>query len=143
MGISRLLQLLMFATVVMIAPEAVAEKAAEPAERETEVAERTTWYASTVANNEEDILVVNYWSKGTLFRAETVMSGHRIATVVNGGTYYIFDEVAGTGVAIERSERALAEDAARERPFGNDFVDIIEGGGELIRSGVIEGPAVE
>ena len=96
-----------------------------------------TWHTSTVARHDRGVMVVNYWSKGPLFRAETIMSGHRINSVINGDRYYIFDAVLGSGLSIERSKRAVAEDADRGRPFGREWQEIVDQGGELIRGGEV------
>jgi hypothetical protein len=102
-----------------------------------------TWYTSTVARHEEGVMVVNYWSKGPLFRAETILSGHRINSVISGERYYIFDSVLGSGLSIERSKRAVVEDEGRGRPFGTEWQEIVRQGGELIRDGEVPGMGLD
>ena len=41
-------------------------------------------------------------------RAETVIAGHRVVTIVRGETYYAYDRTLRKGVAIRRSGRAVA-----------------------------------
>lgn len=94
---------------------------------------RRSWYASSVSRNEDGAyVVIHFWSKGARFRAETVVVGHRVTTIVNGETYYVLDPVSATGAAIERSPRAVAEDSARGRPFGNELAMILKDGGEKV-----------
>jgi len=93
-----------------------------------------TWYASTLSRPANELVTVHYWSKGSRFRAETVLAGHRIITIVNGEYYYTIDEVAGTGVAIRRSPKAVAADATRGRPFGGELKRLLAEGGEKIRT---------
>lgn len=99
-----------------------------------------TWYASSVSRSEGGAyVVIHSWSNGTRFRAETVLSGHRVTTIVNGGTYYIVDPVSATGVAIERSPLSVARDAERGRPFGSEFELILRDGGEKVRTESVSG----
>jgi len=115
--------LLLVLAALIVAAKGKEEKAAEEPE---------TWYASTVSQPAGDIVTVHYWSKGPLFRAETVIGGHRIVSIVNGEYYFTIDEVAGLGVAIKRSEKAVAQDATRGRPFGDDVRRLLEDGGEKV-----------
>jgi outer membrane lipoprotein-sorting protein len=87
--------------------------------------------------------VTHLWSKGDRFRAETVIAGRRIVTIVNGSTYYTIDPVRGFGLGIERSELALGEDARRGRPFGVEYEMILLGGGELVKKDELGGQEVE
>ena len=45
-----------------------------------------TWYAQALAHSEIGLNVTHFWSKGPLLRAETVVVGRRVVTIVNGGT---------------------------------------------------------
>ncbi|MBW2273763.1 MAG: hypothetical protein JRG96_10850 [Deltaproteobacteria bacterium] len=130
--------------LTLLAPPALADKKAEDAEKAAKATKSqeaataevvpNTWYVSTLSETERGILGVHYWSKGPLFRAETIVEGHRIATIVNAGSYYIINVVSGTGIEIGRSERAMSEDAARGRPFGREFEALVRDGGEKVRS---------
>jgi len=93
-----------------------------------------TWYVSTVSRPGNELVTVHYWSKGPKFRAETVLAGHRIITLVSGEYYYTLDEVSGTGVAIRRSAKAVAADATRGRPFGGEVERVMSRGGEKIKT---------
>lgn len=105
--------------------------------------EMDTWHTATIARSERGVMVVNFWSKRALFRAETIVIGRRINTLVNGRYYYIFDAVEGTGVQIERSAKAISEDADRGRPFGTEFESIVGDGGEVIKDGILPGLGIE
>ncbi|MEE8580535.1 MAG: hypothetical protein V3T33_03005 [Myxococcota bacterium] len=91
-----------------------------------------TWYAESVSRGEKGFLVTHRWAKGARFRSEVVVAGHRIISIVNGEYYYTIDAVLHTGVAIRRSPQAIAADAKRPRPFGNEFARIVEAGGEKV-----------
>ncbi len=103
-----------------------------------------SWYAATVAEAEKGgFLMVNFWSKGPLFRSEAVLAGRKIVTIVDRTTYYVLDEVSGSGIAIERSEAARALDARGKRPFGNELDKLLRDGGELIGSEQAAGQPVD
>jgi hypothetical protein len=102
-----------------------------------------TWYVSTLSETERGLLGVHYWSKGPSFRAETIVEGHRIATIVREASYYIIDVVSGTGVELGRSEKAIAEDAGRGRPFGREWEALVRDGGEKVRSQELGGVAYD
>lgn len=94
---------------------------------------KTSWYAATLAEDEKGgFLMVHFWSRGALFRSEAVLAGRKIVTIVDATTYYIIDEASGRGIAIERAEAAQALDAQVERPFGNEFEDLLQEGGEFV-----------
>ncbi|MEZ4215761.1 MAG: hypothetical protein R3E88_04735 [Myxococcota bacterium] len=102
-----------------------------------------TWYAQEVARGDHAFLVTHYWSKGDKLRAETVLAGRRIVTIVNGATYYTLDPTRGVGLAIERSALARAGDARRDRPFADDFHALVRAGGELVGTEALGGQPVE
>ena len=87
--------------------------------------------------------MVHFWSKGPLFRSEAILAGRKIVTIVDRTTYYVLDEVAGTGIAIERSEAARALDDRGKRPFANELDKLLRNGGELIRSEESAGQPVD
>ena len=116
--------------------------AAHAAER-AKGAEPDTWYASAMAKTDRSFFLTHYWSKGARLRAETVLGGRRLITIVNGPTYYTLDPTRGIGLAIERSELARAGDAKRERPFGDELVALERAGGELVGEGTLNGQPVE
>ncbi|HKJ24039.1 MAG TPA: hypothetical protein VKB65_04400 [Myxococcota bacterium] len=103
-------------------------------------AEEETWHAETLTTSPRGLNVTQYWSKGhSLMRAETVVAGHRLVTIVNGKRYYSIDATEGQVVSIERSARALAEDKKRKRMIGLEGFVIRERGGEKVKSEVLAG----
>ena len=89
-----------------------------------------TWYAETVQHGDGGLRVMNIWSKGRKLRAETIVGGTVLLTLVNGDTYYNIIPSAGTGVAIQRSPKAIADDQKGGRPFGRDVEKILARGAE-------------
>ena len=92
-----------------------------------------TWYAQALARGDAGLNVTHFWSKGTAMRAETVVAGHKIVTIVNGPTYYAWDPTTGEGIAIGRDATALARDRTDRRPFGNEYEQLLALGAELVR----------
>jgi hypothetical protein len=91
-------------------------------------------YAMTMTRGEGGLHIVEYWSKPGLLRAHTTISGHPFVTLVSKDTYYTLDPVFKRGVAIARSDRAVAADRGRLRLFGNEFEDMLAAGAEKIRT---------
>ena len=89
-----------------------------------------TWYAETVQHGDGGLRVMNIWSRGRKLRAETIVGGTVLLTLVNGETYYNIIPSAGTGVAIQRSPKAIADDQKGGRPFGRDVEKILARGAE-------------
>ena len=87
--------------------------------------------------------MTHFWSKSENLRAETVIAGRRVITIVTADTYYTYDLLVRTGVAIQRAPRALAQDAKRQRPFGNEFFSLERKGAELIRTEDLGGQKVD
>jgi hypothetical protein len=113
------------------APAPVAQAQAEPGGSDRKRVQ--SWYAATVAEDEKrSFLMVHFWSKGPLFRSDAIIAGRRIVTIVDRTSYYILDSASGTGVAIERSAAAVAQDEDRGRPFGNELRKLLIEGGELV-----------
>jgi outer membrane lipoprotein-sorting protein len=98
------------------------------------VAEETpnTWYAERIISGDTPPIVEHLWSKGPKLRAETVIRGHPIVTLVNGERYMTLDKILNTGVSIQRSPDAIREDTERSRPFGNEGSILQEAGGEKV-----------
>jgi hypothetical protein len=120
---------------------AVAQDEAPRAEAAAEMPD--TWYAQVLAHSDAGINVTHFWSKGRNLRAETVMAGRRIVTIVTPETYYAYDLLVRTGVAIQRAARSVAQDAERKRPFGNEYFSLIRQGAELVRTETLGGRTVE
>jgi len=129
------------AIALVLALGSAREAASEDAPRASEAA--ASWYAQEVARGERSFLVTHYWSKGDKLRAETVLAGRRIITIVNGPTYYTIDPTRSQGIAIARSSLAIADDAKRDRPFGDDLEALLRSGGEHVGSDELGGQPVE
>ncbi len=91
-----------------------------------------TWYAVRVISGDTPPVVEHLWSKGSKLRAETVIGGHPILTLVSGERYMTIDRLSNTGVSIQRSPRAIGEDARRARSFGNEASILQAAGGEKV-----------
>lgn len=91
-----------------------------------------TWHAQAMAHSDQGLNLTYFWSKGPKFRAETVVSGHRIVTIVNGDFYYAYDAVSRKGIAIRRSPEAIAQDGPQRRPFGRELEILTEQGAEKV-----------
>jgi hypothetical protein len=92
-----------------------------------------TWYAQALARGAGGLNVTHFWSKGPMLRAETVVVGHKVVTIVRDEWYYAYDGVLKTGMAIRRDPAAVARDGNGRRPFGNEYESLVEQGVELVR----------
>jgi len=101
------------------------------------------WYAQTFARGDTGLNVTNLWSLKSQFRAETVARGHKLVTIVRGDTYYVYDALTMTGVAIRRAPAAVAADSRNSRPFGNEAQILVDEGGEKIREETIARKAAD
>jgi hypothetical protein len=110
-----------------------------PAKSEPLPPSENSWYAQAISQGRAGLNVTNFWSLGSRLRAETVVGGHKIITIVNGGHYYAFDMVAMNGVAIERAQSALDGDVPDRRPFGNEVEMMLAQGAEKVREEAIQG----
>ncbi len=99
---------------------------------EVSVPVEQTWFVQRVTTGDAPLRVEYFWSKGSRLRSETVVAGRPILTLVSGEFYYVIDTLAATGVAIRRSERALAADAERGRPFGREGDRMLAEGAEKV-----------
>jgi hypothetical protein len=106
-------------------------------------ADLPTWYAQALARGDAGLNVTDYWSKGSMLRAETVMSGHKIVTIVKGQWYYVFDGLSGRGLAIRRDAGAVARDAPERRPFGNEYEILLAQGAEKVGEEMLWGRPAE
>jgi hypothetical protein len=93
-----------------------------------------TWHAERITTGGGPVRVEQLWSKGPALRAEVVVSGHPIITLVKGDRYFIVDGLAGKGISIQRSPQAIANDAKTTRPFGNERTVLTGQGGEKVAS---------
>jgi len=99
----------------------------------------STWYAERITSGDVPVHVEHLWSKGSKLRAEMVLGGHPIVTLVSGEHYIVIDRIAKTGASIQRSPKAIRQDAGRGRPFGNEWIELDEAGGEKISTETIGG----
>ena len=102
-----------------------------------------TWYAERIISGDTPPIVEHLWSKGPKLRAETVVGGQPIVTLVNGERYITIDRLSRTGVSIERRPDAIREDAERGRPFGNEGSILQSAGGEKISTEKVGGRPCE
>jgi len=114
-------------------PKAVPDAASAP----------DTWHATTFVTGRIGLRFIHYWSKGDWMRAETMVGGHPIVTIVRGPDYVSFDRMTGRGVRIRRSPQAIEADARRERPFGRDWEELVAQGAVKIEETQQAGHAVE
>jgi outer membrane lipoprotein-sorting protein len=104
----------------------------------------STWFTEALAYSEGGGMNITYfWSKGAKFRAETVIAGRRITTIVNGNTYWAYDSLGRGGVAIARGPKAIALDVHGQRPFGREFENLMSQGAERVREEDINGRKCE
>jgi hypothetical protein len=94
-----------------------------------------TWHAERVTSGGgAPPRVERLWSKGAWLRAEVVIAGHPVLTFVKGDRYIVVDALAGKGTSIQRSPKAVAEDATRGRPFGTERAVLVKLGGERVKT---------
>jgi hypothetical protein len=104
---------------------------------------RPTWYAQALAQGPGGLNVTHFWSKGSKLRAETVVAGQKVVTLVNGEWYYAYDATKAFGIRVRRAPEAIAKDAPFRRPFGNEAVKLIRQGAEKIRDENFHGRETE
>jgi hypothetical protein len=108
-----------------------------------QAAEPPVWYAERISTGDAPVRIQHFWSKGPRLRSETVFLGHPIVTIVSGERYIVIDRLTRSGVAIQRSPRAIQEDAKRGRPFGNELQGLLGAGGEKVRTEEMAGRACD
>jgi len=92
-----------------------------------------TWQATAFIRGDGiGIRIIDYWSRGSDMVARTLINGRPITTIVSRGRYIVYDGIAGEGLNIGRSSRALAEDKGRIRPFAFEYEEMKAAGGEKI-----------
>jgi len=92
--------------------QAAAKKAGTAKAPATPKAEMVpTWYAQALAQGPGALNITHFWSKGSRLRAETVISGRKVVTLVNGDWYYAYDATKGLGIRVHRTPEAIANDA--------------------------------
>jgi hypothetical protein len=98
-----------------------------------------TWYTERLMSGGASPTIEHIWSKGPWLRSELVVGGQPIVQLVKGDRYVVFNRVDHTGIAIQRTPLAIANDAAGKRPFADDRERIIAAGGERVRSETVGG----
>ena len=98
-----------------------------------------TWFAQVIAHSEMGLNVTYFWSKGPMMRAETVVAGHKIVTIVRGDRYYAYDVINQRGISIVRMATAIELDAPSRRPFGNELETLVAQGAEKVREESVMG----
>lgn len=103
----------------------------------------STWHATAFVSGIGSYRIIHYWSQGSSMRAETLISGHPITTIVRGDRYIVIDRLTGKALDVERAKNAVAEDRSRERPFGFERDEIRAAGGEKIEDTKLSNVDVE
>ena len=118
------------------APEAPEKREPPPprAAVDDEASPEPTWYAMALGRLGGRPAVGHFWAKGSKLRAETVIFGRPIQTLVDEKYYYTIDVLDRTGLAIQRSPRSVEQDPDRRRPFALEWEDMFEAGGEKVGS---------
>ncbi len=130
--------LLLIASLALVPPAATPVHAADEAASPPD-----TWHATVFVGVRGGLRVVRYWSRGSWLRAETVLDGHPIVTIVRGSDYIAYDRLTATGVRIRRTPLAIDRDSKRARPFAFDFEDLVADGGEKVEESSMGGRATE
>ena len=127
--------------LVLAASGAPAKKSARSEKKGAAPAAPATWYAQSLTVGDTPLRFEHFWSKGRRLRAETVVAGLPLLTLVNGEFYYVIDPMRLEGIAVRRSAQALQADRERagERPFGTIGRQLVDRGAELLRKEEIGG----
>jgi hypothetical protein len=133
-------RLAMIASLLLVAAASAAlepNKAAEKASAKP--SGPPTWYAQALTRGEAGLNVTHLWSKGAALRAETVVAGHKIVTIVRGDRYYAYDGLTGEGLSIRREPAVVAAEKPDERPFAQEYEVLMHQGAELVREETLIG----
>lgn len=115
----------------------------KPAPKPTPRPVPTTWHATVFFSGSSQYRIIHYWSSGSSMRAETLITGHPVVTIVHGDRYIVMDRLSGKALDIERAKRATEEDETRLRPFGIELDEIRKLGAEKVEETRLSGVAVE
>jgi outer membrane lipoprotein-sorting protein len=102
-----------------------------------------TWHATVFFSGGDSYRIIHYWSDGPLMRAETLIGGHPITTIIRGDRYIAYDRLSGKALDIERSPAAVQADQGRLRPFAIELDELKRAGGEKIEETMMSGVPVE
>lgn len=125
--------------VSLVLSALIAQPAAAEKDKHIEKPVILSWYTQSYTRSDTGLTITYLWSLKSKFRAETVVRGHNLVTIVNGDTYYTYDALTMAGIAIRRAPAALAAESPDRRPFGNEGQLLIDQGGEKIREENIAG----
>ena len=131
-GLARML-------VGLVLSALVAQPAAAQKDKSIEKPAGLSWYTQSYTRSDTGLTISYLWSLRSKFRAETVVRGHNLVTIVNGDTYYSYDALTMAGIAIRRAPAALAAESPDRRPFGNEAQALIDQGAEKIREESVAG----
>jgi len=126
-----------------VAPAAARKDDGDSGRKKNADQQEVGFHATTLGRSEFEIVLVQYWSKGARFRSETIVTGHPIVTLVNDRWYYTWDGLTGEGYGIKRDKSVVAFDRTRARPFGMELQELLDEGGEKIRSEDMNGIKVD
>lgn len=100
-----------------------------------------SWYALRLRTGEVSLGFEHLWSSGASLRAEFVLGGRPVLTVVHKNRYIVVDKLAGTGVSVERHKNAQRAPVAPGRPFGfgDELESLLEEGGEYVGDETFQG----
>jgi outer membrane lipoprotein-sorting protein len=130
------LRLAVIALLLLAAAAAAEDAKKKPAAKPSGPA---TWYAQALTRGTAGLNVTHLWSKGASLRAETVVAGHKIVTIVRGDRYYAYDGLTGEGLAIRREAAVVAAERADERPFAQEYQVLLRQGAEKVREETLLG----
>lgn len=131
----------LLAACALFALALAASAAAQPAKKPSgpKPTGPATWYAQALTRGDAGLNVTHLWSKGAALRAETVVAGHKIVTIVKGDRYYAYDGLTGEGLAIRREPAVVSAERPDERPFAQEYQVLIRQGAELVREETLVG----
>jgi hypothetical protein len=127
-----------FAAALLLLSAGARAQQAPPPPQGTE-----TWYTERLMSSGAGPAIEHLWSKGPWLRSELVVGGQPIVQLVKGDRYVIVNRLQRSGIAIRRSPRAIAHDAAGKRPFADDRDFIVAAGGERVGTQKLGGQECE
>jgi outer membrane lipoprotein-sorting protein len=139
--LERRLRSVILALMVALATSHATESLAEEPPKAPSVPK--TWHATVFFSSGDSYRIIHYWSSGSSMRAETLIGGHPITTIIRGDRYIAFDRLMGKALDVERSPAAVAQDQGRVRPFAIELEDLKRAGGEKIEETTMSGVPVE
>ena len=125
--------------VGLVVSALVAQPAVAGKDKSIEQPAILSWYTQSYTRSDTGLTISYLWSLNSKFRAETVVRGHNLVTIVNGDTYYSYDALTMAGIAVRRAPAALAAESPDRRPFGNEAQVLIDQGAEKIREQSVAG----